>query len=1181
MVARLSAPLTDLASQLHVVGSSLASTTTTEADPTTALPHILKGIDDLQQTVEQCDARLQQALHSLDQRTALLRVDGDILAGQFPRMSCSLAAWHHAHPVTPTRPSSVSATPSNRAQSAPTASLLSTPMQGPRGTPPSLTHGPVPQCTPPLNVTDSLPASPTQRSALPHHSTSSCLEGSACSAGVKAYLSQFADWAPSASLEGRGRPDAPPFLLDGDDEEGTAEGVPLPTRPNLRRTVDAMLLRELQYDGITLTAEMERQLSGEVAEQDFQDRKKPHAGRVGDGAPVRVSSAIERGKDTDPASLYQDLRHGVFTPSYTPNVAASTAEGGVVRCHLQAHFPRLVTWLERVAAEDGSDLPLEEGHSNAFERDETGALVSSCIELSQSTTPAAGDGPGSPLQPGSMDSRPRGPSWSGHNSTRLDSVEECAEEAMSLPPVRPAAREVSDTATATSPFMSPAEVEESGHSILDYSYLNFQTYVEDPGWVPGGEVSQEQENTTPIGVSVGDSEATRRALPSRLRVHCNAVRRAVRSHTTTLLADLAVLTLLQELTSIVGCRCHAAGADEDALLSSMKAATGLFHAFHHDPWLVELLSQRTPAVSGMKADGNEETSWQSDISRLSSPQRLLCYEHIITALGYVPLVPALQRHSPTDMAPSLNCLHFLDTVAPFLTLWGCRPTELIAYRSRPPPPSHSGSRLPFSATVAPQVWLASVCTSLLNQVYHLNRLVYLLHRMEDTDVAAVGETLGEWHDRMDNLRRTVGSDAARPEYPENGLTRWVLPFSQCILQDLAVWEASGLLKASSPSMSARRSCPSATTAEPLAPVGVESLELPSAEGTGDETREVPAPSEAVNAHAPLVRQLSRDSSARERRRAEPVGLWTGLDFFARNRDLAGAVPPPPPTGVSTSTGVEVMGTNAIMLELPHASEILISRDARLRRSDHADFFQPPSRSSASPAADLPYPEGPPPGYYAAGPCLCSSPTSGELVRWQFSFRATMCYCLVSRHRCIDPLVSGALLMEPWRQPTDETLPQATSQLRHPDAPEQVTAAAVRRADMARLLATLPSPSDGPVADVTHISFAPLGDGEGNEAGTSHSLSSLARPVSVQLLTRNLSDPLCSTHSARLNPPDLLSCGHVLSHTELQRLSRMQQRSLHARQRHAIGSPPPPLSVRCPYCARETSLPGVLTLSYIY
>lgn len=210
-------------------------------------------------------------------------------------------------------------------------------------------------------------------------------------------------------------------------------------------------------------------------------------------------------------------------------------------------------------------------------------------------------------------------------------------------------------------------------------------------------------------------------------------------------------------------------------------------------------------------------------------------------------------------------------------------------------------------------------------------------------------------------------------------------------------------------------------------------------------------------------------------------------------------------------------------------------------------------------------------YYSIQPFLASVQEGGVLsVRWKPTFSTTMCYCPVTRRRCLDPLVAGAVLESDAAKRTCRiasrnhcrTTPSVPANAASQRATRQSTSEPIQNFSLSR-----------PILPESLRMWA-----SGRRVGGATVLPRASETQSPRTevhvpghLTKNLLDPVSSTLVPFLNPPDLLKCGHVISQKALLSLCSLL--------RNARGSDRSVL--RCPYCTRETALNEVLTLSYIF
>lgn len=348
--------------------------------------------------------------------------------------------------------------------------------------------------------------------------------------------------------------------------------------------------------------------------------------------------------------------------------------------------------------------------------------------------------------------------------------------------------------------------------------------------------------------------------------------------------------------------------------------------------------------------------------------------------------------------------------------------------------------------------------------------------------------------------------------------------------------------------------------------------------------------------------------------------------------------PSTPMEATAAATASIDGANeAITLDVPHTIALLQRRDDMMERGTfntpfhrHLEAFQ--SSEELTTAAEDAVGTATPSHrwrFFSVRPAWFADHRTGKETRapsfrWQPVFQSTMCFCPVSRRRCLDPLVCGALVTEsslpphvipphlpPPPPPPPNLRPmggghRAAQVFGFRFSPQEAVARSLPEvplrprpsfAPMHALGATLPS-SMSPDAAVTRLWTSPpfygqrfatrtgevdemqvpfrviSRDGVTNatelppEASPDRSASSSAE----LLLTRNL---IRVQHPGRrwfINTPELLQCGHVIAHrtyVDLRRPSSTAPRGTS------------PATVCCPYCRSMTPSNAVLTLSYIY
>nr|CCC91287.1 conserved hypothetical protein [Trypanosoma congolense IL3000] len=435
-----------------------------------------------------------------------------------------------------------------------------------------------------------------------------------------------------------------------------------------------------------------------------------------------------------------------------------------------------------------------------------------------------------------------------------------------------------------------------------------------------------------------------------------------------LLSDLMVVTALQRLALIISngrkeiSKSAALHCDNsDVSSTSLQRAAAFVLAMCRHPLVVWRLAAEREFLWFHAENANKR---QSKSKEDPAPSLLLSFRHIIVALGYMPLFMGSEEKQLNeevemkgDSAKERQAQdRLLWCVAPFLHLWGgvkdvgCDVGVVTGVVCDPYEEDGVSPVVPI--TSAPLVWRESVLMNLLDQVGKLNQLEALFVR-------------------EDNQAIQVESNLPTPAFPEGLLYRFMYPLSKSMLHNLDDHFEMGLIKRVEGSPSSRYASRGESlqgTQFRLPPSRQQQVASPQLTNNGSD-----GPRRSVlNGFISMVRGMAGGrNTGRSVTETDTVTL-SGSGNGSQTQE-ANAAPKPPG------------GQSAIIIELPYADTILLQQD-RLQ-------------CGATPTL-LTCMEGA--CFFSANPVRLMN----SCLEWQPVFQKTMCYCPVVRRRCIDVCVHG-------------------------------------------------------------------------------------------------------------------------------------------------------------------------------
>ncbi|KEG07396.1 hypothetical protein DQ04_09921000 [Trypanosoma grayi] len=480
-----------------------------------------------------------------------------------------------------------------------------------------------------------------------------------------------------------------------------------------------------------------------------------------------------------------------------------------------------------------------------------------------------------------------------------------------------------------------------------------------------------------------------------------------------LLTDLIIICALQRLSQMVACgvkeemkstgeaageaEVTSEGAEQSASSATLQRAVNFILLLNQHPLVAWRLAAERE-IQNMNKDGSDKElnvlRGDGTSAAVSSPpptarateSLLVTFRHVLVALGYMPLLLGRQQQEEEEAQQQQpqgsngadgRQAHdqLLSCVAPFLRLWGGRENQQNFDRLVPvnalsdtEDEDHTGTTPPAIPTYTTSfVWLESVFVDLLDQVDQLHRL----------------ESLLKAGDAMESS--SFPADSAMTSRPESLLHRLVYPFSTFMLRQLDEYSEKGLVGEFDEEQT--------RVSFQLPPV------VPPSRGGGPSHQQQQQQQQQQEGQSVEQQQHQPYSGGAVTDRRRPgLGVLRyiipALSGF-RGRDRASAdesdnnvdatLPGMHHSQHQHQRRKQNRGQQTLMLELPHASTVL-SRLDELHRHATPSFLYPQERFNR----------------YAAHPAL----VDGSLLSWKPLFQWTMCYCPVTRRRCVDTFVCG-------------------------------------------------------------------------------------------------------------------------------------------------------------------------------
>nr|CCC48763.1 conserved hypothetical protein [Trypanosoma vivax Y486] len=449
------------------------------------------------------------------------------------------------------------------------------------------------------------------------------------------------------------------------------------------------------------------------------------------------------------------------------------------------------------------------------------------------------------------------------------------------------------------------------------------------------------------------------------------------------LSDLIILSALQHLARVIadGRRevCMSSlptkvcdvGAE---LLPSMKEAAEFVLALSQHPFVSwrmaveeDFLMAKTAALTRDEEgkDGGVATS-----------SLLISFRHVLVALGYMSLALGKDEGQKTngDALDGVGASEkeaqrqLLFCAAPFICLWcgglsgSAGAGAATSHSDIPSEESNANGKflnsIPLFAT--PFAWRESVLSNLLDQIWRLRQLEALLG-------PGTSQTSVSSFDTQDTS-----------QYPENLLQRLVYPLSSSVLRRLDEYSEKGLVGPFNGDISS-----SSPQQQPSAAWETQPQTVASATPPSRRQRE-PSPSVVSDFSRHLgavgLRAVFENLTTRRRWGRAGADGSTAITSSSEPSANGGGSHPAVP---SESTGGPSK-EHAIILEMPHASTILSQQDECHRFGTSALMCVGDSLFTHS----------------------SNIAKHAHSFCWEPLFQKTMCYCPVTRRRCVDSLVYG-------------------------------------------------------------------------------------------------------------------------------------------------------------------------------
>lgn len=500
----------------------------------------------------------------------------------------------------------------------------------------------------------------------------------------------------------------------------------------------------------------------------------------------------------------------------------------------------------------------------------------------------------------------------------------------------------------------------------DYRYLQQQRNAEEGG--VGGGIRGRGEGGEKQGEPTASTEQNEVQLVAfvmqRLKVF---------------LSDLVIITALQQLALMVSAARATmsdmtinGGEDGDTTsLTLQRAAEFALALCRHPSVAWRLAVENGFHQSHTLGDGDPQVS--GDSARPSA--LLLSFRHILVALGYMPLALGNEHRRACEESQVNGNSHggkqaqerLLWCVAPFLRLWGDnqRSYSRVGVPTDPMYGFVEDSRGTGGAAVAvpicttPLVWQESVLMSLLDQVGKLKQLEELLQQ--------------EGH----NVKQAASSFNATPQ-PESLLYRFIYPLSAPVLRNLDDCCERGLITTFGGSPSQRTSMSESPQGTPFRLPPPQQQPASPAAAISTQRRSI------ISGFRGMLQGWTGSRNNNRRNTDTDPAVTSGDE--AQSQDPTASPKPSAPQ-------------HTVILELPHASTILLQQDELQRRATSALLYPKENLS-----------------FHSANPVRLLN----SFVVWQPMFQKTMCYCPITRRRCIDACVHGITPEQYKEAPTSLT-----------------------------------------------------------------------------------------------------------------------------------------------------------------